>query len=173
MKKILLSLSVLSILIISSCGEDDGGSVQVGLTGTLDVDGKSISITDGLFEEFNEDGAYAATFFLADSPISFDATEEEVSFDGEILINVIIYTTGDAFKAGIYQIDITQDEGALVIYVDENNASLGGAFASGGTVEVKGYGNTYTLTFDVDLGNEASLTGSVSGGFEIIDINAQ
>ncbi|WP_370090106.1 hypothetical protein [Ekhidna sp.] len=172
MKKILFSLSILSILFITSCGKDDGGDIQIGLSGTLTYDGNAISITDGLFGEHAEDGSYAATFFLADGPLSYDASTDEASFQGEILISVIIFSQGDSFQSGVYSLDLSGNKGALVLVADANNAANGGAFASGGTVNITGSGNVYTLTFDVDIDTDITLTGSATGGFEIIDLSS-
>ncbi len=179
MKNLVYIFCVLGLALITSCGKDDGeGLADIGLTGVATFDGNAISITHGLFGETAEQGAYGATFFLADGPLSFDAETEEASFQGEVLISVIIFSEGNSFESGTYSaVDFSSndiaDKSAIIIVADANNASSGGGFATGGTVNIQGSGNSFTLTFDLDFANDVKLTGNVSGGFEIIDLDAQ
>ncbi len=174
MKNILFSLSILSILLITSCGKDD--EVQIGLSGSVSFDGNSINITNGLFGEVSEDGEYGATFFLADAPISYNSETQQTTFEGDALISVIIFSEGDSFESGTYAVKTfggaITDGDALVIVADANNASSGGGLGVGGTVNITGSGNTFTLTFNVDFEDDVKLSGNATGGFEIIDISS-
>ena len=175
MKKILFSLSILSILFITSCGKDDGG-IAIGLSGSITYEGESISMTDGLFGEISQDGQYAATFFLSDAPLSYDESDDNTSFEGDILISLIIASTGDSFQAGSYPVEFTSSKGVIAIV-----ATIAGSgdqqtvvtnTATGGSVNITGSGNSYNLTFNLDFENDIKLTGNATGGFEIIDISS-
>ena len=171
MKKLLL---ILSISFIASCGKDDAVEIEAGLSGTLMFNGNSITISDGLFGELSEDGQYAATFLLSDAPVSYDTENEQASFEGDYLINVVIYAEGDAFEAGNYNVATLdspiEDKTAFVVVADADNASSGGALAIDGTINIQGSGNEFTLTFAVDFENEVELVGSTSGDFEVVII---
>lgn len=170
MKKVFLALFLFSLLFIMSCGEDDGGTVTVDVNGTVQIGGQSVSITNGLFGEYTEEGAYGATFIISDGPITYNSATDEASFEGDHLISVVIASAGDSFEAGTYPLDFTATKGALVITV---NSSSEGLIGSGGSVEVSGSGNVFTLSFNVDLQDQSKLTGSVSGAFEVINIELE
>lgn len=175
MKKLFFTISIMTLLFISSCGKDDEVEVaDVGVSGTLLFDGSEITITDGLFGEISEGGEYAATFFLSDAPISFDAETEQANFQGDYLINVIIYSESEAFESGNYNVatldNPVSDKSAFVIVADINNASSGGALAVDGTVNIQKAGDVFTLTFAIDFEGDAELTGNATGNFELVDL---
>ena len=174
MKKVLFAFTILSSLFIASCGKDDGATIELGLSGTLTYDGNTVTISDGLFGELSEDGEYAATFFLSDAELDFNASSNQANFQGEVLVNVLIYSESEAFEAGNYDVvsfdsPIT-DKSAIVLYADVNNASDGGAIANGGTVNIQGSGTNFTLTFAVDFENDIEMVGSAGGNFERVVI---
>lgn len=174
MKRILFILTILSVIIVTSCGSDDDPVIELGLSGTLTYDGNTVTISDGLFGEVSEEGEYAATFFISDADLSYNPSSNQANFQGEVLVNVLIYSESDAFEAGNYDVVTLDgevaDKSALVLFADVNNASEGGAFATGGTINIQGSGTNFTLTFAVDFDNDIELVGSVNGNFERIEI---
>ena len=174
MKRFLFLLTLGLLVVLSSCSDDDG-EASVGLTGATNYDGEAISISDGLFGEFAEDGAYAATFFLADAPLSFDEDTEAATFQGEVLISVVIGVEGDSFQPGTYPIEFNSSSSRIAIVfvttIADNQVDTTLDAATGGTVNITGSGNSYTITFDLTFESELELTGTASGGFEIIDVS--
>ncbi|MEP1035378.1 hypothetical protein [Ekhidna sp.] len=177
MKKIFLAISILSTLLITSCGSDDTVEIELGLSGTLTYSGTEISASDGLFGEVADGGEYAASFFISNAPITFNAESNQANFQGEYLINIVIYREGDAFASGNYNVATlgspVEDKSAFVVYADLDNASSGGILAIGGTINIQGSGNNFTLTLAVDFENDVELVGNVAGEFERIEIPAQ
>lgn len=177
MKKLLLIVSCIGLSFLMSCGSDDAVEVETGLTGTITFDGAELTASDGLFGEASDEDGYAATFFISDGELTYDPAQEQATFQGEYLINVIIYNTGSAFESGNYSIasldSPISDKSAFVVYADVANASSGGSLATGGTVNIQGSGNVYTLTFAVDYGNDVELVGTISGTFERVEIPVQ
>lgn len=167
MKKVFLVFLLFSVTLFMSCGDDDSGTI-VDVNGTVQIGENSVSITNGLFGENTQDGAYGATFIISDGPVRYNTTEDEISFQGENLISLVIASTGDSFQPGTYPLEFTSTKGALVITANSSNQGLIG---TGGSVEVSGSGNVFTITFNVDLNDETKLTGSVSGAFEIIELD--
>ncbi|WP_421763336.1 hypothetical protein [Ekhidna sp.] len=174
MKKLLFTLSVFALLLITSCGKDDEVQVDIGVSGNLVFDGNEIVITDGLYGEISEGGEYAATFFLSDAPISFNAETEQANFQGDYLINVIIYSQSESFESGNYNVATldgeVSDKSSFVVVADVNNASSGGVLAVDGTVNIQKSGDVFTLTFAIDFEGDTELTGNATGNFEVVDI---
>lgn len=165
MKKILLTLSILSIVLITSCGKDDGGDVQVGLTGSINFNGKSYSISNGGYSGANSDNIFAAIFIMSDGDIDL----EEETFDGSIFLSVLTLAEGTSFEPGNYSLSLTSEKfaGASVSIIDGDNQE--DYSAESGTINITGSGNNYSLTFNLQFENDLELTGNVSGGFEVFD----
>ena len=174
MKNILFTLTILSILLITSCGKDEP-DLEIGLVGTVTFDGNANSITDGILAEVSEEGKYGAIFILADDPVSYDPEEDEFMQEG-FVVAVTIFSKSDAFEAGDYNVLATfddssiADKSALVAVAYPESSEDDGDSAIGGTVNIQGSGNTFTLTFAVDFAGDVKLTGNASGGFAVIDI---
>lgn len=178
MKNLFLGLLVVSLVLFTSCGgDDDTVVIELGLSGALTFDGNEFSASDGLFAEAADGGAYAATFFISDAPLTYDDETNQTNFQGDFLVNLIIFKEGDAFEAGNYSIadlgSTIEDKSALLVYADADNVESGGVLAIGGTVNIQGSGDNYTLTFAIDFENDIELVGTVTGNFERIEIPVQ
>ena len=163
MKKILLTLSILSILIITSCGKDDGGDIQVGLTGTITFNGESHSIANGVLSLRESGGNTIGEFFLADGTLEPTSTGVSTG-DSQIIISVVAVSKGTSTLAeGAYatSTDVPDMYADVAVTTSDGKSE---AF-TGGTVDISGSGNTYTLTFDVPFGSSIELSGTVKGTF--------
>lgn len=168
-----LSLLTLVVCLLSSCNKDD--ELQIGLNGTLTLNGEAFQISNGLYATVAEDGYFAASFILSDSPITYDESTDNVDFEGNTLITVTIFSQSDGFDPGEYPVidllnsssDITK--GALAFAINVNDGTIGG-FATGGTINITGSGNSYNFTFDVNFDGDVTLTGNAGGGFELANI---
>lgn len=162
MKKVLFSLSILSILFITSCGKDDGASVQLGLDGSITFDGTDTEMSDGLIIDFGtNDSEYNYDFYIANGAISIE--DLNINVNGNTLMVIEFYNEGAAFSPGTFTVNGSGARYCFVdIAVDDQND-----FASGGTVTVTGSGQTYKVVFDLDFSEDRTLTGTVEGGFAI------
>ncbi|WP_421763335.1 hypothetical protein [Ekhidna sp.] len=165
MKKTLLFLAVISLFILSSCGGDeDDDMVSVGLIGTVSYDGTSYSIANGIFSLTIEDGNAEGEFFLADGVIEPTATGVSTG-DSEIIISIVATSAGTTtLSSGNYQTSTNVPAQYADIQVTTSSGSKQ-AF-TGGTVNISGSGNTYSITFDVPFGQGIELSGTVNGTYE-------
>ncbi len=165
MKNILLTLSILSVLIITSCGSDDTSTNEVGLSGTVVFDGESYTIANGTFALTVDDGDAVASFFMSDGELTVSSGTG--STDGEIIISITaIHEGSDALGNGAYITNsTTQDQYAFVAVSTPENPTGSQSF-TGGTVNISGSGSTYNVTFvDVPFGQGVTLTGTVTGTY--------
>lgn len=166
MKKTILFLAVLSLFMLSSCGDDDGddNNVTVGLSGTVMYDGSSYAIANGIFSLSVEDGNAEGEFFLADGVIEPTATGVSTG-DSDIIISIVATSTGTTtLSSGDYQTSTNVPAQYVDVQVTTSSGSKQ-AF-TGGTVNISGSGNTYNITFDVPFGQGVELSGTVSGTYE-------
>ncbi|MEP0984794.1 hypothetical protein [Ekhidna sp.] len=165
MKKTFLFLAVISLFMLSSCGGDEDDDIaSVGLNGTVSYDGTSYSIANGIFSLTIADGNAEGEFFLADGVIEPTATGVSTS-DSEIIISIVATSTGTTtLSSGDYQTSTNVPAQYADIQVTTSSGSKQ-AF-TGGTVNISGSGNTYTITFDVPFGQGIELSGTVNGTYE-------
>lgn len=163
MKNLLLTLSIFSILIITSCGSDDTSTNEVGLSGTIVFDGDSYTIANGIFTQEVDDGAAVGDFFMSDGTLTATSTGASSS-DAEIIISVTaIHEGADVLGSGAYITNsATQDQYAFVSVTTGTSSQS----FTGGTVNISGSGNTYNVTFvDVPFGQGVTLTGTITGTY--------
>ena len=161
MKKLLFSLALLSIVIITSCGDDEE-TPPVGVGGTITFDGQSYTIASGVLTQSAITGATQVEFFLADGTVSSSGS----SSDSQIIIGIRAISEGtDTLEAGTYEVSRQVTTKYAFVTVSTATVSNLQSFAEG-TIAVSGSGNTYNLTFNnVSFGSGITLTGSVSGTF--------
>ncbi|MEO9869970.1 hypothetical protein [Ekhidna sp.] len=169
MKKLLLSISMLSILFISSCGDDDSDDTpSIGLSGTLNFDGQSYAIANGFFSLSMEDGNAEGAFFFADGTIEPTNTGVSSS-DSQIIISVVATSRGTAtLESGEYATSTNVPDlyADVAVTILDNGNPVGREAITGGSVSISGSQNTYNITFDVPFGQGVELTGSATGTFE-------
>lgn len=165
MKKLLLTLSIVSLLIITSCGDDDDATPTVGLSGTVTFNGQSYSIANGIFSLTVDDGDAIGEFFLADGTIESNGNGGVSSSDSEIIISISATATGaTTLTAGDYETSTNVPD--LYAFVSVVNSDGTSQSFVGGIVGISGSGNTYTITFtDVPFGQGVTLTGTVTGTY--------
>ncbi|WP_420317736.1 hypothetical protein [Ekhidna sp.] len=164
MKKIIFSLSIVGLLFISSCGgDDDSTPMAVGLSGTINYDGQSYSIVNGILGLSVEEGNAVGEFFMADGTITATSTGVSTS-DSQIIISVVATSVGTATLGnGDYATSTDIPEKYADIQVTTSSGSKQ-AFTNG-IVNISGSENTYTISFDVPFGQGIELTGTVSGTY--------
>jgi len=165
MKKVLFSLSILSILLISSCGSDDGGDTSVENQVTL---GDEIfDINNGGFVDFGEsEGTSQGGFILTDGAVSISGNTFSVS-QATISISFTLVSLGTGgLQSGSYPF-------GDVVSAGSTNAFLGAAISAngaspqvtGGTITLSGSSPNFTITLDLDLNTDEKLTGGFAGEF--------
>ena len=167
MKKTLLLLSILSLFVLSSCGDDDAGNT-VGLSGSVTYDGEEYAIANGIFNLSEDDGDALGRFFLADGTLELSSPTQVTTSDSEIIIVMSAVSKGTSNLAnGDYATSTNVPDLYVDIAVttfDGENEIRRDAFTNG-TVAISGSGSTYTLTFNASFGSGITLTGSVNGTF--------
>ncbi|MEO9869971.1 hypothetical protein [Ekhidna sp.] len=172
MKKTFLLLLILSLLIISSCGDDapvPDPSTNEGLSGTLTYNGKSFRMKSGVFASQDDDGDAFAQFFLGDGTVEL-IEPNTVSFsNNKIEIRMTAVSKGTAsLENGDYATTTNDPDlyvNLTVTTIEGFNTDTREALANG-TVSISGSGNTYSLTFDVPFEEGVKLTGTVTGTYE-------
>ncbi|GAB4244040.1 MAG: hypothetical protein Tsb0034_22110 [Ekhidna sp.] len=162
MKKLVFALSVLSLLVIVSCGKDDDPTP--GLSGTINYNGESYSIKNGIFSLSESGGNASGSFFIADGVITSSSSNSVSSSDSNIIITV---TATDKNASSLSAGDYATSTNVPDKFADVSVTTADGrkeAF-TGGTVSISGSGNTYTVAFDVPFGQGVTMTGSVSGTY--------
>ena len=167
MKKLLFLLSFSVLLLCMSCNDDEGDTPVVGVSGTILFGGQSYTITSGIIVKRLTNAGAEYEFFLADGSISSTASGGVSSQDSQILIAVRAISVGEtAVGSGSYEVNRQVTDQYAFVSVTAAGSSSVQSFV-GGTVDISGSENTYSLTFnDVTFGGGISLTGSVNGTFE-------
>ncbi|NQZ76169.1 MAG: hypothetical protein HRT61_08670 [Ekhidna sp.] len=170
MKNLLLTLAATSLLAITSCSdaaeEITRDVFDIGLEGTINYDGQSYGIRNGVFSQQNRDGNAEAQFFLADGSIA--STTSGVSpGDSQIIISMTAFSKGSqVIDDGDYATStIDPDKYCFVTVTTIGESRVNKQSFTGGTVSISGSNDTYAVTFDVPFGQGITLTGSVSGTY--------
>jgi len=167
MKNILLTLLFISSLFFISCGDDEESStpdpMMVGLSGTITFNGQSYNIANGFFSTSSVAAGTEGEFFLADGTVSSSGS----SSNSEIIIGIRAISEGtDSLEGGSYEVNRQVTSKYAFVTVSTTSASNIQSIV-GGTIDISGTGNTYSLTFNnVAFGGGIQLTGSVTGTFE-------
>lgn len=167
MKKIALILSVFSILLISSCGGDDEEATpQIGLSGTINYNGVSYSIANGILTQSSSSGGTEVQFYLADGTIALQGNSVSSS-DSQIIVAIQAVSVGTStLEAGNYETSRQVTNKYAFVTVTTSDISGNQSFV-GGSIDISGSDKTFSLTFnDVPFSQGVELTGSVSGTFE-------
>lgn len=166
MKKFLLTLSILSTLVFISCGDDDEDmpDATVGLSGTISYDGGSFAISSGLISatEISNDVA-RRVFYLSDGILSSNGSNVTAS-GSQIVVTITAASTGTSTVVeGEYasSSDITGKKVDVLVQTSSGNETS----FTGGTIDISGSENTFTLVMDVPF-RGTQLSGTVSGTYE-------
>lgn len=166
MKNLIVLLTLFSLAIVSSCGDDDSADPVAGLSGTVTFNGNTYTIANGLFSLSDDEGNAVGEFYLADGTITENSNGGVSSTDSEILIAVSATATGSTtLTNGDYATSTNVPD--LYCFVTVSTSSGSSQSFTGGSVSISGSGNTYTLTFtDIPFGQGVTLSGTVAGTYE-------
>ncbi|WP_420576150.1 hypothetical protein [Ekhidna sp.] len=164
MKQLLLSLSILSILIISSCGKDDGVSVSNQITigdQTYDIEGAgflSVGDTDGISE---------GVFALSDANVSISGSSFSISTSSDIRVIFNLASLGDGgLDSGDYsEGDVLSPDAGKVFFIQLIQADGTTYSVTGGKIKLSGSSPNFTVSFNLNLDGGDKLTGGFSGEF--------
>ena len=164
MKKLIALSMLLSTAIFISCGDDDDTST-VALSGNVTFGGQSYTISSGILTETLTSSGVEGQFFLADGTITASGGGASSS-DSEIIIAVRAISEGSTtIDNGSYEVNRQVTSQYAFVTVTAGSSSSVQSFV-GGTIDISGADNTYSLTFnDVTFGGGIGLTGSVNGTF--------
>ncbi len=160
MKKFIYLFSLLSVVTFSSCSSDDDGAA-VANTGSITFDGKQVTITSAVLEDFGADTTHHnADFTLSGS----DGTTTT-----EVYLELFSPSDGTGFKPGTFDfVSGGTEPEAGTYYFSAAEVTVGTEntrFATGGQVVVAGSGNTFNVTANLTFENDVTLTLSYSGAF--------
>lgn len=164
MKKILLSLSILSIIIITSCGSDDAPAVNNQIT----IGSQTFDITNGGFIDIGEsEGTRQGVFALADADISISSGSSfsiGTSSSFRIVFNLV--ALGTSLEAGTYtEGDVLSPDAGRVFFVTLLQADGTTYTVGSGAVQFSGSSPNFTVSFDLTLNDGTKMTGGFSGAF--------
>lgn len=165
MKKVLFLLSIVSLVVVSSCGgdDDDATPVEVGLSGTVTFDGQSYTIANGIFNQTDDDGNAVGTFYMADGTISPGTNGGVTSSNSTIIIGLVaVAFESSTLENGNY--DTNSNLNGMQANVTVSIDGVSNRSFTGGDVTLTGSGNSYNITFiDVPFGQGVTLSGTVTG----------
>ncbi len=164
MKKILLSLSILSIIIITSCSSDDGVAVNNQIT----VGDQTFDITNGGFIDLGEsEGTRQGVFALADADVSITSTPSfSVGSSSSFRIVLNLVAPGSSLSSGTYtKGDVLSLDGGKFFFITLLDADGTSYSVDSGSVQFSGASPNFTLSFDLTLNGDTKMTGGFSGEF--------
>jgi len=165
MKKLLFFLTITSLLLFIRCGDDDSETPQAGVNGTLTFGGQSYTIASGILVKKLTSVGADYEFFLGDGSISATGSGGVSSGDSQILVAARAIAEGSTtLEAGTYEVSRQVNSQYAFVSVTAAGSSSVQSIV-GGTIEISGSENTYSLTFNA-FGGGIALTGSVNGTFE-------
>lgn len=166
MKKFFLALLILSVSLFISCGDDEDNNPQttVGLSGSVTFNGQTYAIANGIIDELSNAAGTELQFLMADGTVSSSGS----SSDSQIIIALRAISEGtETLEGGAYEVN--RQVTSKYAFVTVTTASAPNVQSIvGGTIDISGSDNTFTLTFNnvSFFGGDVKLTGSVSGTFE-------
>ncbi|MEQ8627545.1 hypothetical protein [Ekhidna sp.] len=164
MKQLLLSISILSIIIITSCGSDDGVSVNNQIT----VGDQTFDIANGGFIDFGEtEGITEGAFALSDANISISSSSFSISTSSDIRIIFSLASLGSGgLASGDYsEGDVLSPDAGKVFFIQLIKAGENTYSVTGGTIKLSGSSPNFTISFDLSLDGGDKLTGGFKGEF--------
>ncbi len=180
MKKILLSLLVISMpFAFSACDDDDddNGNGLNGEENSFTYDGENFAIDQGLllyFGIYNDAHDFDLIFHC--EGISFDG--QSFSGRGDALDFLIYSDSGAGLSPGTYNYG-DQDEPFYFVeaemLLDYDIASDSGTeiWIEGGSLEVDRSGNVYTIDFNVTAEDGKPVRGSFEGPIQLVDFSKE
>ena len=163
MKQLLLSISILSMIIITSCGSDDGVSVNNQIT----IGDQTFDITHGGFIDLGEtEGTKQGAFALADAEVTISQTSFSVSSSSSIRIVFNLVALGSTLSSGSYsEGDVVSPDAGKVFFISLVQADGTSYTVNDGTINFSGSSPNFTVKFDLSLENGEKLTGGFKGEF--------
>lgn len=165
MKKILLSLSILSIILVTSCGGDDDDPV---VTNQISVGDQTFDISSGGFIDLGEaEGTRQGAFALSDADISVTTTPSfSIGTGSSFRIVFNLVALGSSLSSGTYtEGDVLGPDAGKVFFVSLVSAGGTTYNVDSGSIEFSGTSPNFTMTFDITLDGGTKLTGGYSGEF--------
>ena len=141
MKKLLLLLSLFATLFVVSCGDDEAPTL--GLSGTIEFDGTTYTIANGLFSQSSNGGNTEATFFLADGEITASTGGGVSSGNSTIVLSIVaLAANSTSLTSGNYATSTNTTELNATLLVTTINGSQTNARSAnvGGTIGISGTG---------------------------------
>lgn len=176
MKKI-LSLSLIGILLLQSCGKDDEPAATPG-TGQLTIGDETYTLSYGYIEDYGSNGNDSFDVDITLTSAAVDANTTTLTNFSIVYLDLNTSVEG-VLESGTYTFGEERDVKVMVaglvaggVNVDsEGDFSGGQGFpAIDGTATVAVTGSTYTITFTLTGENDASASGTYTGSLEDLDI---
>ncbi|MEO9482359.1 MAG: hypothetical protein ABJG47_02895 [Ekhidna sp.] len=168
MKNLILLFSIASLIVFASCGDDDGGTIEANLSGTVSFNDQSYTISDGIFTLEQDAGNAVGRFFMSDGTLTATANGASASGASIVISMTAINIEASELGDGSYITSSNTEDMYVFVtitIIDGSSQDSQESFV-GGTVTITGSGSTYNVTFgDVPFGQGQTLTGSVSGTF--------
>ncbi|GAA4279047.1 hypothetical protein [Aquimarina mytili] len=160
MKKFIYLFALSAAVVFTSCSSDDDAGAPAN-TGSITFEGKQVTITSAVIEDFGADSTHHNS--------DFTLSGSDGTVTTEVYLELFSPTDGTGFKPGTFNFvsGATQPE-AGTYYFSAAEVTVGSEntrFATGGQVVVAGSGNTYNVTANLTFENDVTLTLNYSGAF--------
>ncbi|MEQ9402787.1 MAG: hypothetical protein RIM99_04300 [Cyclobacteriaceae bacterium] len=176
MKNLVLLLAIVSLVIFSSCGKDDD---EVVLVNQILFEGAISEVTTGLVEDYGVDdqlGYYRKDFTVTDNTISLSSENDPLfSTSTEVLVYAALFSNSNQFTNGTFEYSSgtgnlpTNSFFLSAKFADDVTDANSIEEATGGTIDIAGSANSYTITFNLTFDNNRTLTGNFTGDFLFSD----
>ncbi|MBV6646220.1 MAG: hypothetical protein KI790_12265 [Cyclobacteriaceae bacterium] len=176
-KFVALLLLMTSVALFTSCSDDD--ETKKLASGSFSFDGTTYDVNSGYIVDFGAGSThFNYDFYLTDGSVSlggFGVEVENETFE----LYLELYSNGtDGFTTGTFQYVPFGEDRTGLNYFDQldlelpNTADIAiASLIESGTVTVTGSETNYTIDLDLDLTENRTLSGEVSGEFLLRSAN--
>ncbi len=172
MKNFVLFLSIISVGLISSCGNDDDTE---DIINEIIFDGTTLVGENGIAVDIGDSEThYEFNFAISDGDINYVASSESFQFSTSASFYFLFGAASlgtDQFKTGTFQfksvIDAVPDDNFFFSTTFKEGGNSPTLSVTDGTITISGSSPNYTIQFDLTLTGGRSLTGAFVGTFEV------
>lgn len=165
MKQIAFILTLFGLILIQSCGSDDGDGMSI--KNQLSVKGTTYDVTHGAYVDLGTaSGVTQGILAVSDGEVSIENNTFTVDGNSTVYFLANFAAVGNSLEPGEYSFSdsisgiITQAFYGVLISADGTSLEV-----TEGTIELSGTAPNFTMIFNISLKGGGKLTGSFKDTF--------